>query len=222
MKYKQNIKILPIVLTFVFLCSCGQAIRQSNTNSNDKISKDKTISESPKSIKQDYQIGEDVAVIENKGLFSVEGKILESNKDGYKVRIGEGRGSRTDSLLPEQIFPLPWSKNRNLQVGDTVYELPFGKFERKKGEIIKISEARNPRYLVKFADRNSEKYLDNDKIFSSIEEADFENLAEGEIVYFNKVRWAIVIGKRDGKAVIRESGFPGEKIVEVSELEKVK
>ena len=217
---KQNYFHLVILVLLISSIGCNGF--EFKANKSAKPIKSDELSAAPKSNKQTFQIGDLVAVIDDKGLFKSDCRILEAESNGYKVKIGEGRGSKTINLLPEQIFSVPWSGARNLKVGDTVYELRFGDFERRKGEIIKISDSQPPRFLVRFDNNQTEKLLDNEKVFSAIEEVDFEDLSIGEIVYFEKFRWAIVIKKQDGKVVIREDGFPGEKLVEAEKLERIK
>lgn len=75
-------------------------------------------------------------------------------------------------------------------------------------------------FVVKHDAPQTREWVNGRDVFSSIEPARTEALSPGDIVYYNKMYWAMVIGKRNDKIVIRQEGFPATDIaVHVSKLQ---
>ena len=68
---KQFLSILCCAVFSIFSTACGDMKFQTNTNPEDQIIELPTLSESPKSKEQNYQVGEKVAVIESDGIFTL-------------------------------------------------------------------------------------------------------------------------------------------------------
>ncbi len=78
----------------------------------------------------------------------------------------------------------------------------------------------NGTFSVRFDGTQKDEWVKREKLFSSIEPAAIETLTIGDIVYFNQFYWAMIVGKQDGKIIIREAGFPAkDKLVDVSKLQ---
>lgn len=142
---------------------------------------------------------------------------------GYRVHIGMSRRELNEWFPPSQVFPVPWANNVNLKVGDTVYQKRFGNFQPYKGVITEISKgASSNSFKLKYEGYTSPSWVKTEELFSSIEPAKAEDLTPGTIVYYNKGTWAMVIGKRDGKIIIRQERSSDDIMVDVSKLEILK
>jgi hypothetical protein len=138
---------------------------------------------------------------------------------GYEVEIGFGRNRRKAWFPPTQMFPAPWANARNLQVGDTVWEKTFGPIPAKKAVIIALPVGTSREFRVRYAERGREEWVARQKLFAVIEPAQLATLRAGDIVSHENMQWAMVMGQRDGKVIIREDGFPvKDQLVEVSQL----
>lgn len=140
---------------------------------------------------------------------------------GYRVQIGSGKFTEYLWFPPEQIFPAPWANNVNLKVGDTIFQRKFGNFESSKGTITELPSFKGGSFRVKFDSYDRDEAVDPHDVFSVIEPAALEKLAVGDIVYFDRMYWVMVVGKKDDdRVVIREVGFNGkDKIVHISKLQ---
>lgn len=142
---------------------------------------------------------------------------------GYKVRTGEGRFIKSEWFPSSQIFPAPWANAAKLKVGDMVYQIHFGDFPADKGVITELPKYENGAFSVRFDGMQRDERVERDKLFSSIEPAAADKLSIGDIVHYNRLYWAIVVGRQDGKIIIREAGFPArDKLVDVSKLQIMK
>lgn len=140
---------------------------------------------------------------------------------GYKVQIGEGRFIRSEWFPSAQIFPAPWANAAKLKVGDTVYRIRFGDFPNDKGVITELPKYENGAFSVRFDGTEKDERVEREKLFSSIEPAAADDkLSTGDIVYYNRHYWAMIVGKQDRKIIIREAGFPArDKLVDVSKIQ---
>ena len=138
---------------------------------------------------------------------------------GYEVEIGFGRNRRKAWFPPTQMFPAPWANAKNLRVGDTVWEKTFGSIPAKKAVIIALPVGQSRDFRVRYAERGHEDWVSWRKLFAVIEPAQLATLRAGDIVSHQNMQWAMVMGQREGKVIIREDGFPvKDQLVEVSQL----
>lgn len=141
---------------------------------------------------------------------------------GYRVVSG-GRSNYYEWFPPEQIFPAPWANNVKLKVGDIVYQKSQGFNSMRKGVVSELPVESYDDFRVRFSENNISTEVRASEIFSSIAQAKPEDLLPGEIVYYNETTWAIVIGKRDDKIIIRqEQNSLGDIIVDISKLQILK
>ena len=146
-----------------------------------------------------------------------EKKVEKTVPKGYRFAYG-GRGEFYEWYPAEQVFTVPWANNVNLKVGDAVHKLD-GSFARAKAVVSEIPVNRFGKFRVRFGDNQNSAEIDAGEIFSSIEPAKPEDLSPGDIVRFDNKGWAMIIGKRDGKIIIREGDLsPKDELVPVSKL----
>lgn len=141
---------------------------------------------------------------------------------GYKVDINERHRIFDEWFPPPQIFPAPWANNVNLKVGDTVYIRRFGS-DPYRAVIEKLPAGEFGSFFVKRGDHQTTELAPISDVFSSIEPAQSERLSPGDIVYYDRMHWTIIVGKRDNKIVIRPEGFPAtDMMVDISKLQILK
>ena len=215
-----KLKVLFLIIVLTGICA---ACRTGNfqPRPEDKVIKLDQPGESPKGISREYKHGDAVSLIKNDGTFTVEAYIEEKDAEkGYSVRTGSGRLTKYESYPPSQIFPAPWANYRNLKIGDAVYGRYFGNFQ-EKGIITYAPSDENGTFSVKYNNHSTEQRVYVQDVYSSVEAAKTENLSTGDIVYYQNSYWAIVIGKRDGKTIIRRDVYPpeGDILVDASKLQ---
>lgn len=218
-----NVIKLKILFLIVCLMGVSAACRAGNfqPRPEDEVIKLGAPGESPKSKECEYKHGDAVSLIENDGTFVVEAYIDKKDAErGYSVRIGSGRLTKYESYPPSQIFPAPWANYRNLKIGDAVYGRYFGNFQ-EKGIITYVPQSELDTFSVKLSDHSTEQRLYVKDVYSSVETAKPENLSTGDIVYYQNSYWAIVIGKRSGKIIVRRDIYPpeGDILVDASKLQ---
>ncbi len=219
------INIIKSILVLTIACSTSICVGCGNVNfqppPEDKVIKLDQPGESPKAKEREYKHGDAVSLIEKDGTFVVEAYIDEKDAEkGYSVRTGSGRLTKYESYPPSQIFPAPWANYRNLKIGDAVYGRYFGNFQ-EKGMITYVPSDENGTFSVKYSNDSKEQRIYVKDIYSSVEVATTESLSPGDIVYYQNSYWAIVIGKRDGKTIIRQDIYPleGDILVDASKLQ---
>lgn len=249
--------IKPFLVLFamssVLVLGCGRARFEANQKKEEMVVKLENLADAPPGVERGYQIGDEVAIITNKGELYVNGIVEEIGENlvfaedtayaggdrkkwlpakalktirgdektaakGFRVRARVGRNTIYEWFPPAQIFPAPWVNGANIKVGDTVYERRFG-FEPYRGVVEQLPAGRAGNFRVKYEGYSSTGIVDREEIFRTFEAASTENLAPGDIVDFDNGYWAIVIGKRDGKIIVRSAGFPAQDLlVDVSKL----
>ena len=140
-----------------------------------------------------------------------EGKNLHGDEPtaskGYKVRIGNGRSTSTAWFPPNRLFPAPWAGSAHIKVGDTVFERRSGDFAPEACVVADVPSDIHASVRVRCGKDNSQKSIERKEVFSSFTPATAATLSPGDIVYYDKMYWAMVVDKADGKIVIRQTGF---------------
>lgn len=221
-----NVIKLKILLLIVCLTGVSAACRAGNFQSRpeDEVIKLDQPGESPKGIEREYKHGDAVSLIESDGTFVVEAYIDKKDAEkGYSVRTGSGRLTKYESYPPSQIFPAPWANYRNLKIGDAVYGRYFGNFQ-EKGIITYVPQSETGTFSVKLSGDSKEQRVYIKDVYTSVEAATPENLSPGDIVYYQNSCWAIIIGKRGGKIIVRRDIFPpeGDILADASKLQTFK
>ncbi len=215
-----KLKILVLIIVLTGICAACRA-GNFQPRPEDEVIKLERSGESPKGIAREYKHGDAVSLIENDGTFTVEAYIDEKDAEkGYIVSTGTGRLIKHESYPPSQIFPAPWANYRNLKIGDAIYGRYFGNFQ-EKGIITLVPADENDTFSVKYSDHSTEQRVYVKDVYTSVEAATTENLFPGDIVYDQNSYWAIVIGKRSGKIIIRRDIYPpeGDLLIDASKLQ---
>lgn len=208
--------LLIIVSLSIFIGGCDKNFQP---RPEDEVVKLDQPAESPKGAERNHKKGDAVSLIKTDDSFEVEGWIEKKDADnGYVVRTGKNRLTKYETYPTAQIFPAPWANYSNLKVGDAVYNRNGS---RQKGIIDYVPPDEYGNFGVDFGGRAIGQNVAVTNAFSSIETATAENLSPGDVVYFQGIYWAIVIGKRDGKIIIRQDKYPseGDVMVDASHLQ---
>ena len=218
-----NVIKLKILLLIVCLTGISAACRSGNfqPRPEDEVIKLDAPGESPKAKEREYKHDDPVSLIENDGTFVVEAYIDKKDAEkGYSVRIGSGRLTKYESYPSSQIFPAPWANYRNLKIGDAVYGRYFGNFQ-EKGIITYVPQGEYDTFSVKLSNDSKEQRIYVKDVYSSVVTAKPESLSTGDIVYYQNSYWAIVIGKRSDKIIVRRDIYPpeGDILVDASKLQ---
>lgn len=149
-------------------------------------------------------------------------KVEKTATGGYKFKYGDRRPFYK-WFPPEQVFAAPWANNVNLKIGDVVYKKTSDFLDGEKGVVSEVPIKRFGKFRVRFGASETSTEVSASEIYSFIEPAKSENLSPGGFVYYDKKGWAMVIGKRGDKIIIRLSGDKPEDImVDVSKLQILK
>lgn len=144
-------------------------------------------------------------------------------EQGYQLRVGEGRFAETAWYPSTQVFPAPWS-GVGLKVGDTFYQRRFGDFPNVKCAVTELPTVPGGDVSAKCDGNDRTQHVKRQDMALAFKvPASLAEVQPGQIVYFDKMYWAIVVGKQDNRAVIRQTGFASkDKAVDLSKLEEIR
>lgn len=181
----------------------------------------------PVSKGQDFAVGDDVSIIQDDGRFDIDVRVsaVTEAPRRYTVRVGSGRASSTKSLAPSQVFPPPWASAARVRAGDTIYEIRFGNFAPSKCLVKQVPVDVHGSITASCDGATKTQSVARQDAFYAIEPATQSNVATGDIVYYDKTRWAMVVGppQSDGRVAIRETGYGArDQLVGLSKLQRVR
>lgn len=141
--------------------------------------------------------------------------------NAYKVRIGEGRFSETIWVADKFLYKAPWINISALKKGDSVIIRQFGDFEPYKAIVTDDVKPQNDFVYVKYNEYSGTGTADYTDVFYSVRAAQNKDIVPGNILYFDKMYWVMVILLKDeNHAIVRNAGFAGkDMIVPLSKLE---
>lgn len=156
--------------------------------------------------------------------YTTSAQVLASMPHGYKIRIGSGRLTYNDWILPQQIFPVPWQNNMQVKIGDSVYIRRSGNFEKTRAVITGVPTVAGGRFSVTYIGYSGKYLVDYKDVYTSIEPATINLIKAGDILYFENMYWVMVIDVKDSnRVIIRNEGFPAtDKIVSLTSLQILK
>lgn len=183
---------------------------------------------SPVSKSEDFAVDEDVSIIDDDETFAIDGRVVSVTgaPKGYAVRIGQGRAAKTKALPASRVFPAPWASAKRVRVGDTIYHVQqFGEFTPPKC-IVDAVPADIHAKLTARCDGGGTRVVARTEAFFAIEPATATNLSPGDIAYYEKRSWVMIVGnvEPDGRSVaIRASGFGmKDQLAPLSKLQRVR
>ncbi len=167
-----------------------------------------------------------------KGLPGKEWMPLADGKDlrgdeptaakGYEIRIGSGRSTSMRWFPSTRVFPPPWADSSHIKLGDVLFERRSGDFEPRKCVVTEVPEDVRASVRARCDKDTQAKAIERQELFRSFAPASVAQLALGDIVYDEKMVWAMVVGKSDGKIIIRRVGTrTKDALVDASRLETV-
>ncbi len=144
--------------------------------------------------------------------------------DAYEIRIGNGRLSKIIWIEGSSIFPAPWIELKSLKKNDSVLIRRFGDFEPHHAIILEDVKANNNWALVRYKGYNSSEVAEYDYIFNSIDAAIYDSIVPGNILYYDKMNWVMMIAPKDSlHAIVRTSNFPPiDMVVPLKKLQVLK
>jgi hypothetical protein len=183
---------------------------------------------SPVSKSEDFAVDEDVSVIDDDDTFAIDGRVVTvtAAPKGYTVRMGTGRAAKTKAFPASRVFPAPWASAKRVRVGDTIYHVRrYGSSVPPKC-IVEAVPADIHATLTAECEGAGTLVVARTEAFFAIEPATAANLSPGDIAYFEKTSWAMIVGKPepDGRSVaIRLSGYAAkDKLAPLSTLQRLR
>lgn len=146
----------------------------------------------------------------------------KSVERGYQLRIGEGRFAATAWYPATQVFPAPWAGVDNIKVGATFYERRFGG-PASPCVVTEVGATNHDDVSAKCDGSETASRVKRQDMAPFFKVPALPAVQPGQIVYSNKMYWAIVVAKQNERPVIRESGFAAkDKAVDISKIELVR
>lgn len=182
---------------------------------------------SPESKGEEYAVGDDVSILDENGRFEVEVRVtaVTTAPRMYTVRSTNRRSSLTKVLRPSQVFPPPWASAARVRVGDTIYERRFGNFAPSKC-VAKVVPADVHGGITAECDGTTRtQFIARKDTFFAFEPATPGTLSVGDIVYYEKMSWVMVVGtsQPDGRVAIRSAGFAAkDQLVSLASIQRVR
>jgi hypothetical protein len=183
---------------------------------------------SPVSKSEDFAVDEDVSIIDDDDTFAIDGRVVTvtAAPKGYTVRMGTGRAAKTKAFPASRVFPAPWASAKRVRVGDTIYHVRrYGSSVPPKC-IVEAVPADIHATLTAECEGAGTLVVARTEAFFAIEPATAANLSPGDIAYFEKTSWAMIVGKPepDGRSVaIRLSGYAAkDKLAPLSTLQRLR
>lgn len=172
-------------------------------------------------------MGDDVSIVDDDGRFEIDVRVtaVTAAPKKYTVRIGSGRTASTKSLLASQVFPAPWASAARVRVGDTIYERRFGNFTPSKCVVKEVPADVHGSISAVCDGAARPQYVARNDTFYAFEPATAGALSKGDIVYYKKMYWVMVVGtsQPDGRVAIRAAGFAKkDQLVSVSSIQRVR
>jgi hypothetical protein len=139
---------------------------------------------------------------------------------GYRVSL-RARGWTSKYFPASAVFAAPWHVSRYLKVGDSFVERRFGNWEPKKCVVTELSPA--PWNSVWATCDGARRDVKNEDILAKCAPAKPGEIGVGDIVYVDKMNWAVVVGLSGSDVVVRQTGFPPEdKAVPLGRVERIR
>lgn len=175
----------------------------------------------------DFAVGDEVSIIDDKGTLEVEGRVtaVTAASKGYTVRVGFGRMGRDYKLPPERVFPAPWASAARVKVGDVIYERRFGNFTRPRCVVKEVPADVHAAITALCDGETKTQWIKRQDTFYAFEPATLDALSPGDLVYVDKMHWAMVMGKSDAgdRAVVRLKGWAAkDQLTPLSKIERVR
>lgn len=178
---------------------------------------------SPANARPDFEVDDEVVFVREDGTFEVEATVLEvgAPSQGYRIRSGSGRFTKTDWVPGPRIFPAPWLGT--VKVGDSFYERRFGNFTPPKCVVAAAPGSSHASVTARCEGDDRARTVKRQDMVAVFRAPSPGELKPGDVVYFKQMYWAIVIGTEGDRVVIRESGFASpDKAVLLSSLQAVR
>lgn len=135
--------------------------------------------------------------------------VADIKTDAYKIRIGDGRLSKIIWIEGNKIFPAPWIDLNNLKKNDSIIIRRFGDFEPHHAVILQDVQHEQNWALVRYNGYDKSDVAAYDYIFNSIESAFYFSIVPGNILYYDKMNWVMLIALKDSShVVVRTANFP--------------
>jgi hypothetical protein len=184
---------------------------------------------SPVSKSEDFAVDEDVSIIDDDDTFAIDGRVVTvtAAPKGYTVRMGTGRAAKTKAFPASRVFPAPWASAKRVRVGDSIYHVrQFGELTPPKC-VVEVVPADIHASLIAKCDETGTRVVARTEAFFAIEPATATNLSPGDIAYYDRMSWVMIVGnvEPDGRSVaIRVSGYATtkDKLVPLSTLQRLR
>lgn len=172
-------------------------------------------------------VGDDVAIIDDNGRFEIDGRVtsVTQSPTRYTVRLGNGRLASTKSVAPSQIFPPPWASAAGVRVGDTIYQRRTGTFVPPKCTVQAVPADVRADIAAVCDGATTAQSIARRDTFYAFEPATLSALSVGDIVYYDKMWWVMIVGTSngDGRVAIRETGFnKKDRLVSLEKIQRVR
>lgn len=184
---------------------------------------------SPISKSEDFAVDDDVSIIDDDETFAIDGRVVTvtAAPKGYTVRLGTGRAAKTKAVPASRVFPPPWASARRVRVGDSIYHVrQFGERTPPKC-VVEVVPADIHAQLIAKCDETGTRVVARSEAFFAIEPATAANLSPGDIAYYDRLSWVMIVGKPepDGRSIaIRPSGYTTtkDKLAPLSTLQRLR
>lgn len=142
--------------------------------------------------------------------------------DAYQIQLGAGRLSKTIWVTGTQLYKAPWIDLNLLKKGDSVIIKRYGDFEPYHAVLIQDVKPNSNYVIAKYNEYNSNDDFNFDVVFHKKSNPTAQNLQPGDIVYLDKLYWAVVMAAKDNNHVyVRKEGFPAtDLLVPIKMLER--
>jgi hypothetical protein len=142
--------------------------------------------------------------------------------DAYQIQLGAGRLSKTIWVTGTQLYKAPWIELNGLKKGDSVIIKRYGDFEPYHAVLIQDVKPNSDYVIAKYNEYNSNDDFNFDEVFHKKTNPNAQNLQPGDIVYLDKLYWAMVLAEKDNDHIfVRTAGFPAKDLlVPINKLER--
>lgn len=184
---------------------------------------------SPISKSENFAVDDEVSIIDDDETLAIDGRVVTvtAAPKGYTVRMGTGRAAKTKAVPSSRVFPAPWASAKRVRVGDAIYHVrQFGEFTPPKC-IVEVAPADTHAQLIAKCDETGTRVVARSEAFFAIEPATATNLSPGDIAYYDRMTWVMIVGnpEPDGlRIAIRPSGYTTtkDKLAPLSKLQRLR